>query len=103
MRPATRRRVLPHLIRTLSLALAIGTGMRLRSYGVPPLQAASSVLGIWWAGLWLALRLEDALSVVTHRCTAPGCHYVARVHSPDPGTNRRWQEIAAAHPTHSTI
>ncbi|MEU7163848.1 hypothetical protein AB0A70_04280 [Streptomyces morookaense] len=36
----------------------------------------------------------------THRCRIDGCRFRIRLTCPNAVQSRRWQEIAAAHPTH---
>ncbi|WP_268257299.1 hypothetical protein [Streptomyces longispororuber] len=39
--------------------------------------------------------------ITTHRCTAAGCSFAVTVRGVDAAENRRWQEISAAHPSHT--
>ncbi|MGW2366343.1 hypothetical protein ACWCZ5_12260 [Streptomyces sp. NPDC001667] len=45
-------------------------------------------------------HLWKAASVTTHRCTARGCDFRVRLSDPTAAESRRWQEAAAAHPSH---
>ncbi|MET7700411.1 hypothetical protein [Streptomyces sp. NPDC005485] len=95
-----RRRIVSLLIVAAALAVGASIGVRLASYGVPWLLLTACALSAVSSALWLFGRIEQALTTTTHRCTAPRCTFQARVQHVDAAENRRWQEIAAAHPRH---
>ncbi|MCX4557469.1 hypothetical protein OHA02_14790 [Streptomyces phaeochromogenes] len=99
----TRRRRIVSLL-TVACALAVGAsiGVRLAAYGVPFALLTACVLGIASSSLWLFSRIEAALTSTTHRCTAPSCTFQVRMRHVSAAESRRWQEIAAAHPTHDS-
>ncbi|MEV6669938.1 hypothetical protein [Streptomyces sp. NPDC051162] len=45
-------------------------------------------------------HLWIAATATTHRCTVRGCDFRVRLSDPTAAESRRWQEAAAAHPTH---
>ncbi|MFF1565853.1 hypothetical protein ACFVY1_20400 [Streptomyces sp. NPDC058293] len=102
--PKERRRRIVSLLE-IGVALAVGAAIsfRLASYGVPFFLHATCVLGTAGSVLSALLNIEQALTATTHRCTAPGCDFRVRMQHVDAGENRRWQEIAAAHPTHDAV
>ena len=89
----------------IAAAIAAGTaiGVRLSAYGVPLLLLTACAVSVASSALWLFERIAEALASTTHRCTAPGCDFRVRVQQVDAGENRRWQEIAAAHPYHDAV
>ncbi|MFI9028834.1 hypothetical protein [Streptomyces sp. NPDC053560] len=52
------------------------------------------------AGTACCQRLADAWTTTTHRCKAASCDFTVQISRVDAADNRRWQEIAAAHPHH---
>lgn len=74
--------------------------MRLNAYNVPFSLLLTCGLAMWSSLLWLCSRITEAAQTTTHRCTVPGCYFAARLRHTDAAENRRWQEVAAAHPTH---
>lgn len=96
-----RQRALWLLVFVLSLGLAISIGIRLASYGVPLALITGCVLAVAGSALDLLGRLLEAWSTTIHRCSAAGCAFTVTVRGVDAAENRRWQEITAAHPTHT--
>ncbi|MFD3578027.1 hypothetical protein [Streptomyces sp. NPDC058644] len=97
---SVRRRVVSLLIIGMALAVALSIGVRLASYGVPPALITPCVLAILSSALWLLIRVEEAIGATVHRCTAHGCTFQVRLQNADAAEERRWQEIATAHPAH---
>lgn len=96
-----RQRVQWLLLLVLSLGLAVSAGLRLSSYGVQLALITGCALCVAASTLATAGHLVDAWSNTTHRCGAAGCAFTVTVRGVDAAENRRWQEIAAAHPTHT--
>ncbi|MFJ9088722.1 hypothetical protein ACIRL3_40570 [Streptomyces sp. NPDC102384] len=86
-----------------ALALATSTGMRLHSYAVPLGLLITCVLAVASSALWLLSKVAEAAESTVHRCTAEGCTFQVRVRHGSAADSRRWQEIAAAHPTHHNV
>lgn len=90
----------------MAIALCAGAGMavamwaRLSPYGLPWSLALSCVVAVSGSISAATLHLAEALTMTTHRCTAPGCHFRVRVTGVDAAESRRWQEAATAHPDH---
>ncbi|MEV0254421.1 hypothetical protein AB0H82_09135 [Streptomyces sp. NPDC050732] len=82
-----------------SLGLAVWVSIRLASYDVPLTLITACGLCVAACTLNLLERLAEARST-THRCPAAGCTFKVTVRGVDAAENRRWQEIAATHPTH---
>ncbi|MFE6801541.1 hypothetical protein ACFVEN_07640 [Streptomyces sp. NPDC057681] len=97
-----RRRLVSLLQVGVSLAVGAAISIRLATYDVPFFLLTACALGTAGSVLSALLNIEQAWTATTHRCTVPGCVRVRIQHS-DAGENRRWQEIAAAHPTHTTV
>ncbi|MFI9026932.1 hypothetical protein [Streptomyces sp. NPDC053560] len=95
----TRRLALPVSL-AVGVALAAVHGSQLASYDVPPslvIICALCVMGTFTSSL---AHLFETLTTTTHRCREAGCDFRVRVRRDDAADNRRWQEIAAAHPRH---
>ncbi|WAU84900.1 hypothetical protein O1Q96_37550 [Streptomyces sp. Qhu-G9] len=97
-----RRRIASLLIIACALAVGASTGVRLAAYGVPFALLTACVLGIASSSLWLYSHIDAALTSTTHRCRAPYCTVQVRMRHVSAADSLRWQEIAAAHPTHDT-
>ncbi|NEB75299.1 hypothetical protein G3I40_08650 [Streptomyces sp. SID14478] len=102
-RNPTWRRITGVLIIGFALAVALSIGVQLHSYAVPLGLLAPCVLGVFSCALWLLLRVAEAAESTVHRCTAPGCTFQVRMRHASAAESRRWQEIAAAHPTHDHV
>ncbi|MZD09141.1 hypothetical protein GTW43_29280 [Streptomyces sp. SID5785] len=98
-----RLRVLEAVTLLFTLALAVWIGVRLDSFGVPIGLIIPCSLAILSSGLQMLAQLTRALAGTLHRCTEPGCSFEVRVQNVDAAENRRWQEIAAAHPAHDYV
>ncbi|MFF2252478.1 hypothetical protein [Streptomyces sp. NPDC058142] len=98
-----RRRIVSLLQVGVSLAVGVAISIRLASYGVPFFLLTACALGTAGSVLSALLNIEQARVATTHRCTAPGCDFRVRIQHSDAGESRRWQEIAAAHPTHNAV
>ncbi|MBZ4319400.1 hypothetical protein [Streptomyces huiliensis] len=90
---------------TLALGAAAGTsnGWQLASYDVPLALTVSSAFAVFACVHLGAEHLACLLSGTTYRCTEPGCAFRVRVTGVNAAENRRWQETAAAHPTHRLV
>lgn len=86
-----------------ALALAASVGLRLHSYAVPLHLLIPCVLAVASSALWLLSKAAEAFESTVHRCTASGCTFQVRVRNGSAAESRRWQEIAAAHPTHHGV
>ncbi|MEV4871615.1 hypothetical protein [Streptomyces syringium] len=76
-------------------------GLRLRAYLVPADLTAACALAVF-VNVTVAIRsLIEGACATTHRCLVPGCAFRVRLTNPDAAESRRWQEAAAAHPTHA--
>ncbi|MET7538264.1 hypothetical protein [Streptomyces sp. NPDC005507] len=98
-----RRRIGSLLQIGVSLAVGAVISIRLALYDLPFFLHAACVLGTACSALSALLNIEQAWTATTHRCTAPGCDFRVRMQHVDAGENRRWQEIAAAHPRHDAV
>ncbi|MFE4717710.1 hypothetical protein ACFRLW_15035 [Streptomyces sp. NPDC056728] len=98
-----RRRIVSLLEVGVSIAVGVAISIRLASYGVPFGLITPCVLSVLSSALWLLIRAEEALSSTRHRCTTQGCTFEVRVQNGSAVDNRRWQEVAAAHPTHDAV
>jgi hypothetical protein len=99
----TRRRITSAALIVCASAVAGAIAVRLHSYGVPFGLITPCVLAVLSSALWLLIRAEEALSSTRHRCTATGCTFEVRMQNGSAVDNRRWQEVAAAHPTHNAV
>ncbi|MEV6994362.1 hypothetical protein AB0N87_35105 [Streptomyces sp. NPDC093228] len=99
----TRRRITGVFLIGGACLVAFLIGSQLHSYGVPLGLITLCVLSVLSSALWLLIRAEEAWSSTRHRCTAQGCTFEVRVQNGSAADNRRWQEIAAAHPTHNAV
>ncbi|MFD4973175.1 hypothetical protein [Streptomyces sp. NPDC058424] len=99
----TRRRITSAFLISGGCLVAFLIGSQLHTYGVPLGLITPCVLSVLSSALWLLIRVEEALSRTRHRCTAQGCTFEVRVQSGSAADNRRWQEVAAAHPTHNAV
>ncbi|MBM4794608.1 hypothetical protein HXP44_21715 [Streptomyces sioyaensis] len=79
---------------------AVSTGLRLAAYHVPASLSLSCALSVLASTVWLIAHIADALTVTTYRCQAPGCDFRVRLRITDAAESRRWQKIAAEHPSH---
>ncbi|MET7924200.1 hypothetical protein ABZT43_09480 [Streptomyces sp. NPDC005349] len=98
-----RRRIVSLLLIAVALAVGVAITVRLASYDVPFSLLTACGLGTTGSVYSALLHIEELLTATTHRCTAPGCDFRVRMQRVDAGENRRWQEIAAAHPTHNAV
>ncbi|MGW6360538.1 hypothetical protein ACWFR5_36575 [Streptomyces sp. NPDC055092] len=96
----TRRRLTLTAMVTVSAALAAGIALRLAPYHLPLTLHFACVTAAFSTFLSLLLHGLEARETTTHRCTAPGCDFRVRMRHVDAAENRRWQEIASAHPAH---
>ncbi|MFJ8823750.1 hypothetical protein ACIREE_18440 [Streptomyces sp. NPDC102467] len=97
-----RRRITSAALIAAAGAVAVSIGVRLHSYGVPLALITPCVLTVLSSALWLLVHVEETWSSTLHRCTVKGCTFQVRVQHVDAAENRRWQEVAAAHPAHPT-
>ncbi|MFJ4783254.1 hypothetical protein [Streptomyces sp. NPDC088794] len=95
-----RRRFALSAVVAASAALSAVIGVRLSGYGVPSALLLACCLSCLATFSSLFFRVVDAWSTTTHHCTAAGCDFQVRLTHTDAAENRRWQEIAAAHPDH---
>ena len=95
-----RRRLLVVVAVSLGLTVSTVTVRTLHGYNVPLAQVLliAAVMGITLVSG--ALHIADAATMTTHRCTARGCDFRVRLSGADAAEDRRWQEIAVAHPHH---
>ncbi|MFE5174107.1 hypothetical protein [Streptomyces sp. NPDC056634] len=98
-----RRRIVSLLQIGVSIAVGAAISLRLAPYDLPFFLHATCVLGTAGSVLSALLNIEQAWTATTHRCTAPGCDFRVRMQHVHAGENRRWQEIAAAHPRHDAV
>ncbi|WP_405654466.1 hypothetical protein OHU25_32440 [Streptomyces sp. NBC_00117] len=98
-----RRRIISLLQVGVALAVGAAISIRLSTYDVPFFLLTACALGTAGSVLSALLNIEQAWTATTHRCTAPGCDFRVRIQHSDAGESRRWQEIAAAHPTHNAV
>ncbi|MET7661188.1 hypothetical protein ABZS99_20240 [Streptomyces sp. NPDC005463] len=98
-----RRRIVSLLQIGVSIAVGVAISLRLASYDLPFFLHVTCELGTAGSVLSALLNIEQAWTGTTHRCTAPGCDFRVRMQHVDAGENRRWQEIAAAHPRHDAV
>ncbi|MFF2470558.1 hypothetical protein [Streptomyces sp. NPDC058066] len=104
MEPSPRvRRTLSAAFIVVALSVATLIGGHLHSYGVPIALITPCVLAVLSSALWLLSQVEAAYFSALHRCTVKGCTFQVRVQHVDAAENRRWQEIAAAHPAHHAV
>ncbi|KWT63140.1 hypothetical protein ADL21_04550 [Streptomyces albus subsp. albus] len=92
-----QRLVLPAAV-TVGVVFAVSTGWRLASYHVPLTLLVACASALFLTAFTLVLRIVEARSTVVHRCRREGCSFAVHVRHVDAVENRRWQEIAAAHP-----
>ncbi|SCK47236.1 hypothetical protein [Streptomyces sp. WMMB 322] len=81
-------------------AFAAWESVRLHAYDVPFSLLLACGLALWSSLLVLCSRIAEAAKTTTHRCAAPDCGFTVRLRRTSPVENRRWQEMAAAHPEH---
>ncbi|WP_428953316.1 hypothetical protein [Streptomyces sp. cg35] len=99
-RNPSRHRLTDVLIIGFSLAVGASIGVQLYWQHVTWGLIVPCVLAAASSSLWLLSKVAEAFESTVHRCTAPGCTFRVRVQNVDAAENRRWQEVAAAHPTH---
>ncbi|MEU2153804.1 hypothetical protein ABZ532_02035 [Streptomyces sp. NPDC019396] len=99
----TRRRITSAALIAAAGTVAAWIAVQLHAYGVPIGLITPCVLSVLSSALWLLIRAEEAWSSTRHRCTATGCTFEVRVQNGSAADNRRWQEVAAAHPTHHSV
>ncbi|MFE2440945.1 hypothetical protein ACFXDF_02535 [Streptomyces sp. NPDC059426] len=96
-----KQRLFPLLAEAIAAAMAGYLGYQLSTYDVPLLLDVACALALYIAFRESLHQLRQAPHTVTHRCTVPGCAFTVRLTRADAVENRRWQEIAAAHPSHT--
>ncbi|MEU1597240.1 hypothetical protein ABZ468_31415 [Streptomyces sp. NPDC005708] len=99
----TRHRITGAFLIGVACLAAVLIGSQLHTYGVPLGLITPCVLSVLSSALWLLIRVEEAWSSTRHRCSAQGCTFEVRVQNGSAADNRRWQEVAAAHPTHNAV
>ncbi|MEU1309636.1 hypothetical protein ABZ419_12180 [Streptomyces cinnamoneus] len=77
-----------------------GYARQLITCGVPALLTIGCALAVFAVVHTAVGTLLEWLCGEKYRCKAPGCGFHVRLPGTDAGESRRWQEIAAAHPTH---
>ncbi|MCQ4212377.1 hypothetical protein [Streptomyces longispororuber] len=97
---ASRRRIVDVLAFAFSLAVAGSISFQLHTHQVPFGLVLPCGLAVFSSALSLLVKVADAAGGTLHRCTAHGCTFHVRVQNVDAAENRRWQEVAAAHPAH---
>ncbi|MFD8366008.1 hypothetical protein [Streptomyces hygroscopicus] len=96
-----KQRLFPLLAEAIAGAMAGYLGYQLTTYDVPLALVVACALALYIAFRESLHQLRQAPHTVTHRCTVPGCAFTVRLTRADAVENRRWQEIAAAHPSHT--
>ncbi|WP_432010453.1 hypothetical protein [Streptomyces cucumeris] len=96
-----KQRLLPLLAEAIAAALASYLGYQLTAYDVPLALVLACALALYIAFRESLHQVLWASHTVTHRCTVPGCDFTVRLTDVDAAENRRWQEIAATHPSHT--
>ncbi|QKV93883.1 hypothetical protein HUT19_20715 [Streptomyces sp. NA02950] len=96
-----KQRLFPLLAEAIAAAMAANLGYQLTDYDVPLALVLACALALYIAFRETLRQLAQARYTVTHRCTVPGCTFTVRLTRADAVENRRWQEIAAAHPSHT--
>ncbi|MFH8748320.1 hypothetical protein ACH4GK_19335 [Streptomyces rimosus] len=92
-----QRLVLPVAV-AVGAVYAVAIGWRLASFHVPWMLLVACASALFVTAFTLVLRIAEARSTVVHRCRMEGCTFMVQVRHVDAVENRRWQEIAAAHP-----
>ncbi|MGA5130821.1 hypothetical protein ACPCTO_13530 [Streptomyces olivoreticuli] len=95
-----QRRLRLPVAAAVGAAVGVAIGLRLRPYGVPLSLTLVCALAIFANVTATVNHLAEAAASTTHRCTVPGCDFRVRLSDPTAAESRRWQEAAAAHPTH---
>ncbi|WP_413808506.1 hypothetical protein [Streptomyces sp. OE57] len=96
-----KQRLSALLAEAIAAAMAGYLGYHLSTYDVPLALVVACALALYIAFRDTLHQLAQAPHTVTHRCTVPGCAFTVRLTRADAVENRRWQEIAATHPSHT--
>ncbi|WP_413799621.1 hypothetical protein [Streptomyces iranensis] len=96
-----KQRLFPLLAEVIAAAMAGCLGYQLTTYDVPLALDVACALALYLAFRDTLHQLIRASRTVTHRCTAPGCDFTVQLTDTDSIESRRWQEIAATHPSHT--
>ncbi len=96
-----KQRLFSLLAEVVAAAMASYLGYQLSTYDVPLALDVACALALYLAFRDTLHQLVRASRTVTHRCTVPGCDFSVQLTETDAIENRRWQEIAATHPSHT--
>ncbi|MFF2061103.1 hypothetical protein ACFVWZ_04745 [Streptomyces sp. NPDC058200] len=102
MKSSSNRNVMAGVSALASGTVASFIGVRLNSYGLPFSLTLACAMAVWASLLTALNSAADDWNTTTHRCSVSGCDFTVRLRYCDAAENRRWQEIATAHPTHRT-